>query len=58
MGNSNGKKKLILEVNDTIEELLDSGFGTVNSIESDYVNSITNSGITTTCSDDPNADTA
>ena len=57
-GTQTVKEKLILEVNDTIEELLDSGFGTVNSIQSDYVNSITNSGITTSCSDDPNADTA
>lgn len=52
------KEKLILEVNDTIEELLNSGFGTVNSIQSSYTNSITNSGITTTCTDDPDMDTA
>ena len=52
------KEKLILEVNDTIEDLLDSGFGTVNSIQSSYTNSISNSGITTTCSDDPGMDTA
>ncbi len=52
------KQKLAMEVNDTIEELLDSGFGTVNSISTTYVNSISNSGITTTCSDDPDTDTA
>ena len=52
------KEKLILEVNDTIEDLLDSGFGTVNSIQSSYANSISNSGITTTCTDDPDMDTA
>ena len=52
------KEKLILEVNDTIEDLLDSGFGTVNSIQSSYTNSISNSGITTTCTDDPGMDTA
>ncbi len=52
------KEKLILEVNDTIEELLSSGFGTVNSIQSSYTNSISNSGITTTCTDDPDMDTA
>ena len=52
------KEKLILEVNDTIEDLLDSGFGTVNSIQSSYTNSISNSGITTTCTDDPDMDTA
>ena len=40
---------MILEVNDTIEDLLDSGFGTVNSIDSSYTNSITESGITTDC---------
>ena len=52
------KEKLILEVNDTIEDLLDSGFGTVNSIQSSYTNSISNSGITTTCTDNPDMDTA
>ena len=50
------KEKLILEVNDTIEDLLDSGFGTVNSIDSSYTNSITESGITTDCTDDPDTD--
>ncbi len=52
------KEKLISEVNDTIEDLLDSGFGTVNSIQSIYANSISNSGITTSCTDNPNLDTA
>lgn len=52
------KDKLILEVNDTIEELLSGGFGSVNSISTDYVNSISNSGITTTCTDDPSMDSA
>jgi hypothetical protein len=52
------RDKLALEVNDTIEDLLSSGFGTVNSISTSYVNSISNSGITTTCSDDPDTDTA
>tara|TARA_B100001094_G_scaffold223622_1_gene217800 strand:- start:3070 stop:5994 length:2925 start_codon:yes stop_codon:yes gene_type:complete len=52
------KQKLAMEVNDTIEDLLNSGFGTVNSISTDYVNSISNSGITTTCSDNPDFDTA
>ncbi len=47
-----------MEVNDTIEDLLDSGFGSVNSISTSYVNSISNSGITTTCSDDPDSDSA
>ena len=52
------KEKLVSEVNNTIEELLGNGFGTVNEISTDYVNSISNSGITTTCSDDPDTDTA
>ena len=52
------RDKLILEVNDTIEELLSGGFGSVNSISTDYVNSISNSGITTTCTDDPSMDSA
>ena len=52
------RDKLILEVNDTIEDLLSSGFGSVNSISTDYVNSISNSGITTTCTDDPSMDSA
>ena len=57
-GTQTVKDKLILEVNDTIEELLSSGFGTVNYIDSNYVNLIENSGVPTTCSDDPDADTA
>ena len=52
------RDKLVMEVNDTIEELLESGFGTVDSISTGYVNSITNSGATTSCSDDPSLDTA
>jgi len=52
------KEKLVSEVNDTIEELLGNGFGTVDEISTDYVNSISNSGITTTCSDDPDTDAA
>ena len=51
------KQKLVMEVNDTIQELLNSGFGTVNQISTSYINSITNSGITTTCSDDKDTDT-
>ncbi len=50
------KEKLKMEVNNSIQELLDSGFGTVNSIATSYVGSITNSGVTTTCSDDPDLD--
>lgn len=57
-GTQTVKDKLILEVNDTIEDLLSSGFGSVNSIQSGYVNSVTNSGITTQCTDDPGMDTA
>ena len=52
------RDKLSSEVNDTIEELLSSGFGSVNSISTSYVNSISNSGQVTTCSDDPDMDTA
>tara|TARA_B110000914_G_scaffold111135_1_gene97316 strand:+ start:26 stop:3049 length:3024 start_codon:yes stop_codon:yes gene_type:complete len=52
------KEKLIMEVNDSIQELLDSGFGTVNSISTTYTDSISNSGITTTCSEDPTMDSA
>ena len=50
------KDKLEMEVNSSIQELLDSGFGTVNSISTAYVGSISNSGITTTCSDNPDTD--
>ena len=57
-GTQTVKDKLILEVNDTIEDLLSSGFGSVNSIQSGYVNSVTNSGITTQCTDNPSMDTA
>lgn len=52
------KEKLALEVNDTIEELLGSGFGQVDYISTTYVNSFTDAGITTSCTDDPTLDTA
>ena len=47
---------MILEVNDTIEELLSSGFGTVDDLEASYVNTITQSGVQTGCSDNPDND--
>ena len=52
------KQKLQMEVNDTISELLSSGFGTVNSISSSYVDSINNAGLITTCEDNPAIDSA
>ena len=52
------RNKLAMEVNDTIEELLSSGFGQVDSISTTYVNSFTDAGITTSCSDDQSSDSA
>jgi len=52
------KDKLQMEVNDTISELLSTGFGTVNSITSDYADTINNAGVITNCEDDPALDTA
>ena len=52
------RDKLTLEVSSAIEDLLSNGFGTVDSIDTNYVNSISNSGITTTCSTDPDTDAA
>ena len=49
-------QKLQTEVHQAIEDALESGFGTVTSLSTAYVNSFTNSGVTTTCSSDPDGD--
>ncbi|MGB1948734.1 MAG: hypothetical protein ACPIGF_06615 [Poseidonia sp.] len=49
-------QKLKSEVNDAVQSALESGFGTVTSISTDYVNSFTNAGITTACSTDEATD--
>ena len=46
-------QKLQTEVHQAIEDALESGFGTVTSLSTAYVNSFTSSGVTTTCSSDP-----
>ena len=51
------KDKLVMEVNNTIRDLLGSGFGAVSSIGTTYTNSINNAGVVTTCTDDPDVDT-
>ena len=49
-------QKLQTEVHQAIEDALESGFGTVTSLSTAYVNSFTSSGVTTTCSSDPDGD--
>ena len=55
-GASTVGQKLQSEVHQSIEDALESGFGTVTSLTTSYVNSFTNSGVTTTCSSDPLGD--
>ena len=45
-------QKLKTEVHDAIQDALESGFGTVTSISTEYVTSFTSGGQTTTCSTD------
>lgn len=49
-------QKLKSEVNDAVQSALESGFGTVTSISTDYVNSFTNGGVLTECSTDEATD--
>ena len=49
-------QKLKIEVNDAVEEALQSGFGTVSSITTDYVSTYTVAGVTTDCSEDSSTD--
>ena len=49
-------QKLKIEVNDAVEEALQSGFGSVSSITTDYVSTYTESSVTTDCSVDPSTD--
>ncbi|NCG42077.1 MAG: hypothetical protein GWO84_00840 [Euryarchaeota archaeon] len=49
-------QKLKVEVNDAVEEALQSGFGTVSSMTTDYVSTYTEASVTTDCSEDPDTD--
>ena len=49
-------QKLKTEVHDAIQDALESGFGTVTSISTEYVTSFTSGGQTTTCSTDSASD--
>ena len=49
-------QKLKVEVNDAVEEALQSGFGTVSSITTDYVSTYTEASVTTDCSVDSSTD--
>ena len=51
-------QKLKNEVNDAIEEALTSGFGTVTSLSTNYVNQYTNAGTVIQCSTDETTDSA
>tara|TARA_B100001564_G_scaffold75913_1_gene60633 strand:+ start:2861 stop:5935 length:3075 start_codon:yes stop_codon:yes gene_type:complete len=44
------------EVNTALESSLESGIGNVSDIDTDYVSSITQGGVTTACSTDPSTD--
>ena len=49
-------QKLKSEVNDAIQSALESGFGTVTSLSTDYTNSFTSGGQTVACSTDDTTD--
>ena len=55
-GSTTVGQKLQTEVHQAIEDALESGFGSVTSLSTAYINSFTNSGQTTTCSFDPVGD--
>ena len=55
-GASTVGQKLQSEVHEAIEEALESGFGTVTSLSTAYVDSFTTGGLTTTCSSSPDGD--
>ena len=50
---TNVSNKLILEVSEALENSLESGFGDTTILSTDYVDSITNDGITIPCSSSP-----
>jgi hypothetical protein len=49
-------QKLKVEVNDAVEDALQSGFGSVSSITTDYVSTYTEASVTTDCAVDSSAD--
>ena len=49
-------QKLKSEVHDAIEDALESGFGTVTSLSTEYITSFTSGGLTTSCSTDSTTD--
>ena len=49
-------QKLKTEVHNAIQDALESGFGTVNSLSTQYITSFTSGGQTTTCSTDSTTD--
>ena len=53
---TNVSNKLILEVSEALENSLESGFGDTTILSTDYVDSITNDGITIPCSSSPDDD--
>jgi hypothetical protein len=56
LGTPTVRQKLKMEVNDAVEDALQSGFGTVSSITTDYVSTYTESSVTTACSEDSSTD--
>ena len=50
------KDKLKLELNEALESNLESGFGTIADLSTDYVDTFTQSGSQIQCSDDPSDD--
>ena len=55
-GSTTVGQKLQTEVHQAIEDALESGFGSVTSLSTAYIDDFTNSGQTTTCSSDPVGD--
>ena len=55
-GSGTVKDRMLGEVKSTIQDLLSSGFGTVNGINTQYDNSFTESGVTIPCTTDASID--
>ena len=55
-GTNTVRLQLRQEVNSALESSLESGFGNVSNVNTDYVSSITQGGVTSACSTDPSED--
>jgi len=55
-GSPTVKDQLKTELNDALDTSMENGFGNIVGLTTDYTQTITQEGITTTCSDDPTSD--